>query len=310
MNRSWTIKKEVFHEIHDQITSCSCPSGTQYWQCGYACLLRAVFSKSIHSTTTICNPCSKAVSQDRLPRHNPNASRLFRPAPRSQTEEGTSLLHSLLRRATVAKKRAFDSLLRACLQRATEISLIDERPEVAIDATGLETRHVSSYYVQRVGYRQFRRRRWPKLTMVCHTRTHLIVGAVVTKGPSQDSPQFPNAVTQAAKYLSIDRLLGDAGYDGEHNHQLCRDELGIRSTVIALNKRRTGRKWPKTKYRRQMKRRFHKNIYKNRAQVESAISRNKRLLGSALRAKTDPAQERECCLRVVTHNLMILRLCA
>jgi hypothetical protein len=46
---------------------------------------------------------------------------------------------------------------------------------------------------------------------------------------------------------------------------------------------------------------------KSPKKVESVISRNKRLLGSALRSRSDAAQARECLLRVLTHNLMILR---
>jgi transposase len=100
--------------------------------------------------------------------------------------------------------------------------------------------------------------------------------------------------------------MGDAAYDAEHNHKLCREELGIRSTVIPLNRRR-GRKWPKSRYRRQMKVHFFKRVYGQRWQVESSFSRNKRLLGSALRARRWPSQQSECLLRVLTHNLMILR---
>jgi hypothetical protein len=56
-----------------------------------------------------------------------------------------------------------------------------------------------------------------------------------------------------------------------------------------------------------MKRRFPKRIYGNRWQVESVISRHKRLLGSALRSRNYAAQKRECLLRVLTHDLMILK---
>jgi transposase len=42
---------------------------------------------------------------------------------------------------------------------------------------------------------------------------------VVTRGPSQDSPQFPAAVCQAARLLTPCTLLSDAGYDAEHNHR-------------------------------------------------------------------------------------------
>jgi transposase len=102
-------------------------------------------------------------------------------------------------------------------------------------------------------------------------------------------------------------VLGDKGYDGEHNHRLCREELGIRSTIIPINKRNRGRKWPTTKYRRQMRRRFFKRQYGQRWQAESVFSRLKRRLGSALTARSASTQKREILLRVLTHDLMILR---
>jgi hypothetical protein len=61
---------------------------------------------------------------------------------------------------------------------------------------------------------------------------------------------------QATAHIRIDTALGDAGYDAEHNHRLCREDLGVRQTVIRLNHRNTGRRWPKTPYRRAMRHRF------------------------------------------------------
>jgi transposase len=119
---------------------------------------------------------------------------------------------------------------------------------------------------------------------------------------------------QASLGVTWDRLLADAAFDSEENHRLCREDLGMRSTVIPLNRRNQGRKWPKTRYRRQMKRRFrrkprgsrYKRVYGQRWQAESAFSRHKRLLDSALRGRSDESRERECYLRVLTHNLMLL----
>jgi transposase len=199
-------------------------------------------------------------------------------------------------------------VLRAVFECAEALGLIDERPEGALDATGLESRHASSYYVNRKGYRPFRRRGWPKLTLCCHTGTHLFPSAVVSAGPSNDSPQFAAAMILAAEQIAFDRLLADAAYDGEHNHRLCREQLGIRSTVIPLNPRRSCSRPPRGRYRRQMSRRFPKRVYAHRWQVESAISQLKRILGSAVRARSEAARSRECLLRVLTHNLMLLAL--
>jgi hypothetical protein len=164
--------------------------------------------------------------------------------------------------------------------------------------------------VERRGNKRFRRRRWPKLTLVCHTQSHLIAAAGVVRGPCNDHPQFAPAMRQAVGNIRLARLLADTGYDSEANHRLCRNKLGIRSTVIPLNRRNTGRRWPKTRYRRQMKSRFHKRVYGNHWQVESVISRLKRRLDSTLRARNYAAQKRECLLRVLTHDLMIVKLVA
>jgi Transposase DDE domain len=168
------------------------------------------------------------------------------------------------------------------------------------------TRHISRYYVERQGKRSGRRR-FPKLSLVTEAKSHLIAGAHISLGPSQDSPQLRPTLKEAASHRRFDRLLADAAYDAEHNHVLARQTLGIRSTVIPINRPNHGRKWPKTRYRRQMRKRFFKRVYRQRAQVESVISRHKRLLGAILRARTWRTQKQECRLRILTHNVMILR---
>jgi hypothetical protein len=177
-----------------------------------------------------------------------------------------------------------------------------------VDATGLETRHTSRYYRWRLGGRH-RWHVWPKLTVACDVLSHFLLAADVSVGPSQDSPQFRPVVTQAAQMHPIHDVLGDKGYDAEHNHRFCREELGIASTLIAVRRKsklsRDGT-WPKTPYRREMKRALRQREFGQRWQVESAFSRLKRRLGSALRARSWPMQQWECGLRVITHNLMLL----
>lgn len=202
---------------------------------------------------------------------------------------------------------SFDQLLQAVWKQAGVLKLVDEKPEVSVDATGLETRHVSAHYTNRRGKLRFEQVTWPKLTVVLHGSTHLFAGAVVGRGPSQDSPAFTPAMRQAAGNLHPDQVLGDKGYDAEHNHRLCREELGIRSTIIPVNPRNTGRRWPKTYYRRQMRKQFPKHEYGQRWQVESGFSRHKRRLGSALTARSETTQQSEILLRVLVHDLLILR---
>ena len=185
--------------------------------------------------------------------------------------------------------------------------MLDAAPVAAVDATGLETRHVSAYFgLRRAGSGHHRQRAWPKLTAVVHTASHLIAGAVPGVGPSQDSPDFIPAVRQAAALVAFDTALADAGYDAEHNHRFCREELGMRQTVIALNRRNAGDRRPNAPYRRAMHRDFPVELYHQRWLAESAFSQHKRRFGSALTARGTAAQQRELALRVLTHNLALL----
>jgi hypothetical protein len=114
----------------------------------------------------------------------------------------------------------------------------------------------------------------------------------------------------------IRTLLGDAGYESEKAHRLCRDELSIESIFPTTSRGRprldgkakavTGR------YRKEMLEHFPKKTYGQRWQIETTFSMLKRLLGSALRSRKRYAIDREILLRVATINLMIvwrLQLC-
>ena len=199
-------------------------------------------------------------------------------------------------------------MLAACFDSARAYGLIAQKPRAAIDATCFDTRHCSRYFQDRRGPRKGRLSPgYCKLTVVCDLGTHLIAGMAASFGPSNDQLQFPVAVRQSASVIAWTCLYADSGYDGEHHHALCRDELNIPDTVININPRNNGRKWPKTRYRREMIKRLREGDYGQRWQVESLFSRHKRRLGQALRARRERTQLTECALRALTHNFMILR---
>ncbi len=194
-------------------------------------------------------------------------------------------------------------------RRARALRLLSKAPQGAVDATGLESRHSSPHFIRCSKRESYHRRFWTKLTVVCDTRTHLIAACLVRQGPSYDFHDWPRVLTEAHRRVVFDEALGDSGYDSEANHRFGRHALGIRSTVIACNRRGCAG-WPTGRYRRQMAQRFPRRAYGQRWQVESVFSRNKRLFGSALRARSPRTRTQECYVRVLTHNLMILRRAA
>ncbi len=200
----------------------------------------------------------------------------------------------------------FEALLAACIQKARQMDLLPSDRHGAIDGTGLETRHASTHYLARTGKRTQRYRRWPKVTIICETGTYLIAGLLVTRGPNNEARHFGRLVPSAHRLIGFETVVGDAAYDAEANHVLGRG-LGI-ETVIPVNRRRS-RGVVNGRYRQQMATDFPVQTYHRRSHIESVFSQHKRLLGSALRARSDASRSRECSLRVLTHNLMLLLLC-
>ena len=210
------------------------------------------------------------------------------------------------------RKAPATALLGATLRLARRAKLLKKRSALAaIDSTGLETRHVSAYYVRRCRHRKgHRRRRYPKLSAVCDTATHLVLGAVADRGPKPDMVEAEATLVEAFGHQPFATLVADAGYESEPFHRLCRDERGIRS-IIPTTERGRARADGEPRalsghYRRQMHRRFPKKTYGQRWQIETVFSMLKRNLGSALRARHHHSQVREIRVRVLTHNVMIL----
>jgi hypothetical protein len=184
----------------------------------------------------------------------------------------------------------------------------------ALDGTGFESRHASSYYVRRresVGklrgkWHSLTYRRFPKAGILCDCDSHMILAVVPGHGPKPDRLHYRQAIEEARRRVRIRVLAADAGYDSEAAHVYARDHCGIRSLIPALIGRRTDK--PLSGYwRRQMKARIHRTRYGSRWQVETVNSMLKRLLDSALRARKPWTQNREIVLRALTLNVMILR---
>jgi hypothetical protein len=206
----------------------------------------------------------------------------------------------------VPARNLFDAVLVAALKvkaRKRRVRL------AAVDGTGLESRHVSRYYVKRrsktgSGTQETTYAKFPKVVLVTDCHSHMILAAVPGRGPASDLVHFRAALRQASGRARIGTLLADADFDAEWVHEEVRS-YGIR-TVIPPERGRPSDKPPAGRWRRRMKRRFDKTKYGQRWQTETVNSMIKRRLGSALRARSYWSQYREIILRVITHNVMIV----
>src|SRR5689334_1729840 len=182
-------------------------------------------------------------------------------------------------------------------------------PLAAVDGTGMESRHVSRYYVKRrsktgTGTQETTYSKYPKVVLVTDCTTHLVLAAAAGRGPASDLVLFRTALREAVSRARIGTLLADADFDGEWVHEHVRS-FGIR-TLIPPERGRPSAKLPAGRWRRRMRQRFDKKKYGQRWQTETVNSMIKRRLGSALRARGYWSQCREIILRVITHNVMIV----
>jgi hypothetical protein len=217
-------------------------------------------------------------------------------------------LHKAARR--LLKLRLADRLLNAtahlCHQRRTVVR------RAALDSTGLQCGHASSYYVRRrardgKSYQHTTYRRFAELEAAVDCSSHVIIAAIPRRGPRVDTDRFVPLLENALRRVRILAALADAGYDSEPNHRHAREKRGVKSFIPATAGRPTT-KLPTGRYRRQMKRRLNKDYgqYGQRWQVETVFSMVKRRLGSVVHARSYGSQCRELMLLAVTDNIMLL----
>jgi len=176
----------------------------------------------------------------------------------------------------------------------------------------METRHVSVHYARASWrHRGHYKHAFPKLTALCDVKSHLVLAAVVDRGPKPDVVEFPRVVAEALTRHRFRTVIGDAGYESEKAHVFCRERLGVRSIFPTTRRgrpRADGR--PRriiSRYRRELHEDFPSDEYGQRWQVETVFSMIKRNLGSALKSRKPFSINREVVLKVITHNLMILQ---
>lgn len=213
----------------------------------------------------------------------------------------------------LTKKNTLDKLIKEILDIAVETKMMKKNIDLsAIDGTGFESHHISSYFVKRKAkgekniYQMTKYTRYPKVGIISDCKTHLVLSGIPSRGPCPDIVHFEKAIQEAQRNIKLRVLTADAGYDSEKSHIFAREVHGIRA-IIPPNIGRKTTKLPSGKWRKIMATRFNKKLYGQRWQVETVNSMIKRNLGSFLRARSYWAQCREMMLRLFVHNIMIVR---
>jgi hypothetical protein len=203
-------------------------------------------------------------------------------------------------------KRIFRGVVRSFLGRRRRLK------RTAMDSTGLDLGRRSAYYVRRrqagkPGKKRVLYSRYAKLEAAFDCRSHLLVAAIVGRGPRPDTDRFVPLLDATLEVVRPENMLADAGYDSENNHRYARVTKKVRSYIPATIGRPT-KKPPTGYYRRQMKQRLNKDYgsYGQRWQAETGFSMLKRCLADTVQGRSYWSQCRELWLLVITYNILLL----
>jgi len=208
-------------------------------------------------------------------------------------------------------RRLLDGTVRR-IRRGTHVR------HAAVDSSGFDVHHASRYFILRTKANQKGKepkkrvsyKRYGKLMLIVCCLTHAILAAVPSAGPTPDIDQLDGVLAELPRSVTVHHLVADAGFDSAYNHQLLREEHGIRSTIPPKAGRppKDPRALPPDPYRRLMKTRFNTKAYRHRPQVETVFSMLKRNFGSALRGRSHWSRCRDLYLRAITHNVALALL--
>jgi IS5 family transposase len=177
------------------------------------------------------------------------------------------------------------------------------RSIVAVDATGLSPSSLSTYFIRRRQHHQGRPMKWSHWLVwlvVVDLSTGILLAQTAHAGPTNNCAHLRPILDQAAQVLPIGRVLADAEFDSERNHQHIRSQIGADSVIPA---KRGAPQWKITGTRAQMRENFPEKKFRPRALVESFFSRVKRKLSSCAPGRSLATQRKQALLLGLSYNL-------
>ena len=155
-----------------------------------------------------------------------------------------------------------------------------KRARVAVDATGLASGAVSTFFVRRLhhhGQKPLPGRYWLKWIVVVDLDRQCVLAQRARRGPWNDCGSLPAVVETASQQTRVGWVLADAEFDSERNHTYIRQRLGAQSVIPAQRGKKT---WHVRGVRAEMRRAFPQKVYRRRALIETVFSSVKRKLSA------------------------------
>jgi len=176
---------------------------------------------------------------------------------------------------------------------------------VAVDATGLAPGSISTFFINRRTDRGegLPWRHWCKWTIVIDVLRRCVLAQAARQGPYNDCATLRPLVSAAHEVTPVGLVLADAEFDSERNHLHVREVIGADSVIPA---KRGKADWKIKGVRGQMRRRFPRKRYSQRAQVESVFSAVKRKLSAKAPGRSAETQRTQAMLLGLAYNIYLL----
>ena len=215
-------------------------------------------------------------------------------------------LHSVPDYTTLYRflRRLDEAVLGQTMRALVERLIPAPRPQatVVVDATGLTSGAISTFFVKRAKDREpgFTWRHWLKWTVAVNVDRRLILAQTARRGPSNDCATLRPLVSAAHEQLPIGLVLADAEFDSERNHQHIRQTLRAQSIIPA---KRGGATWRIQGIRAAMRQDFPAALYRRRSLIESVISAVKRKLSTRAPGRSLDTQCLQALLLGLAYNV-------
>lgn len=196
--------------------------------------------------------------------------------------------------------------------QTSPVEPIEAEPlHLVIDGTGLKVFGDGEWKARQHGVSK--RRTWRKVHLAVDQKTGYVQAATTTTNSISDGEMLPNLLEQ------VPQPIGQVSADGGYDRRTCYEAMAGRGAKAAIPPRRGAKIWQHGNSKqgrlardenlrriRQVGRAKWKQEsgYHRRSLAETAMFRLKTIFGSALRARTDAAQDTETLLRLSALNQM------
>ena len=169
-----------------------------------------------------------------------------------------------------------------------------------IGGTGHSKLKGSKHYYGRAG-KKARKKDFLKVVGLDDLTTQIVLALKIRKKARQDNVDFKPTVNRAARFVSLDVVIGDKGFDAQKNHGVVHERGALLITPLKNEKVPVWR--TRGEDRKKLKRNFPKKTYNKRSKKETVWSVVKQKLGDAVTSLTFHMQKIELLCRYLAYNV-------